>query len=141
MVVDARKLKKGDVKSCGCLRKEIRQQFGNSGTHHKTNTKLFNIWVGMRKRCYNTSHKFYSSYGGRGITISPEWKDNFQAFYDWSMSHGYQDRPGPTGRNTITLDRINNNDGYFPDNCRWTTMHEQALNRRNSRRYKKEDNI
>lgn len=80
----------------------------------------------MKDRCYNPHHVHYSDYGGRGIIICPDWKDNFQAFYDWAMSHGYSDN--------LSIDRIDDDKGYYPENCRWATALEQQNNTRFNRK-------
>lgn len=120
-------LRNGRSKSCGCLRKEItRKQFS---THHKTNTRLFRIWASMKTRCLNPNASRYKDWGGRGIGICAEWKNNFQSFYDWAISNGYSD--------DLSIDRIDNNGDYSPDNCRWITQKEQM---KNTRRVKNEKN-
>jgi len=80
----------------------------------------------MYMRCYCESHKHFDLYGGRGITICDEWKQDRTAFVDWAMHNGFD--PG------LTIDRINNDLGYFPENCRFATMKQQAQNRRKPRK-------
>lgn len=102
----------GNTRSCGCL----------SIKHKQYGTRLYQTWIDMRRRCYKRENKSYKYYGARGVIVCEEWKNDFQAFYDWSMSHGYNDN--------LTIDRINPYGNYEPSNCRWATWTEQSLNKR-----------
>lgn len=84
--------------------------------------RLYGIWSGMKQRCHNEKHPRYYQYGGRGIKVCDEWRTNYNEFAKWSLSHGYAD--------DLQIDRIDNDDGYRPENCRWVTRLENAQNKR-----------
>ena len=84
--------------------------------------RIFKIWQGLRQRCNNPNDKDYEKYGGRGITVCKEWDAAFEPFLEWALENGYNEH--------LSIDRINNNGNYCPDNCRWTTWTQQARNKR-----------
>lgn len=125
----ANKLKTGHTKSCGCLKKEF--SIGDkTRTHGLRKTKLYNVYSGMKQRCFNSNNKRYKNYGGRGITICDEWlgEHGFENFYNWAMESGYDESKS---RSEQSIDRINANGNYEPDNCRWADSYTQAHNKQN----------
>lgn len=106
---------------------------GNINRKHSMahKTKLYGIWKALRQRCENPNDKSYKNYGARGICFCDEWQD-FETFYNWSINNGYKYEPLKSGRNKWSIDRIDNDKGYSPENCRWTTDTVQAHNKQNS---------
>ena len=111
-------LKSGTTKSCGCYRKFVSSN--RRDCHHLQNTRIYRIWCGMKRRCYNKHNEHFDRYGGRGIIVCDEWKTDFMNFYDWAMSNGYDDK--------LSIDRINNEGNYEPSNCRWANQKQQIVN-------------
>jgi hypothetical protein len=120
VVRDLQKLFSGNTLSCGCLKRDRNRS--SFTTHGLTNHRLYRVWRGMRGRCLNKNDLAYKNYGGRGITISKEWID-FDNFYDWALRNGYQQG--------FTIERINNDGNYEPNNCTWILRKNQSKNRRN----------
>ena len=93
-------------------------------SHLMSRTKLYERWCSIKKRCYNPNCKSYKSYGQRGITMCEEWKNDFMSFYNWAVHNGYSPE--------LSIDRIDNNKGYSPENCRFTTAKVQGRNKSNN---------
>lgn len=121
--VTTRSLRSGNTRSCGCIHKEELAARNRASAKHGFSDKerLYNIWHSMRQRCNDPNRKDYSNYGGRGVKVCPEW-DDYQVFRSWSLANGYADN--------LSIDRIDVNGSYCPDNCRWVDAKAQARNRR-----------
>lgn len=116
----------GSTRSCGCYNNEVRaEKCRQRAKHNLTDTRLHAIWEKMKGRCFCKTQPDYKIYGGRGITVCEEWKNDFMNFYSWAISNGYQDN--------LSIDRIDVNGNYEPNNCRWVSQKQQQRNRRNNR--------
>lgn len=111
------RLKNGITKSCGCLQRDIVSK--QSTKHGMSDKRIYSIWRNMKQRCSNPNATKYEIYGGKGIEVCNEWLD-FMNFYNWAMANGYNDN--------LSIDRIDGNKGYTPENCRWVTYKVQGNN-------------
>ena len=111
----------GSIRSCGCLKREQDEKNLSRETHNLSKTRLYEIWSGIKARCFNKNNARWNRYGGRGITVCNEWSNDFKSFYDWANTHGYKEN--------LTIDRIDNNGDYEPSNCRWVDNKTQCRNR------------
>lgn len=109
----------GNTTSCG--------RHARSMKHGMRNSRLYHVWLSMKDRCFNKQCQSFKNYGGRGITVCESWKESFEAFNLWAMSNGYDP---DAKRGDCTLDRINVDGNYCPENCRWVDMYVQNNNRR-----------
>lgn len=113
-------LKRGLTFSCGCYRHEVVTKGGNA----PYKDEFFSSYVNMRQRCENPKSPEYRNYGGRGIKVCDEWRDNYESFREWAKANNY--------RKGLSIDRIDCNGDYTPENCRWATSKQQARNKRNT---------
>ena len=117
-------IKKGKS-SCGCKNKEILKKMSDRNvTHNMTHSRLYRIYKGMIGRCYYPCSQRYNAYGGRGIKVCDEWKNDRAKFFDWALSNGYSD--------DLTIERIDVNGDYCPQNCCWIPKREQYKNKQSN---------
>ena len=122
-------LRNGATKSCGCLNKEIAAERGRKSRigerarkHGDFGTKLYGIWAAMKRRCNNPKTRYYADYGGRGIKVREPWSSDYSSFKLWAISAGYEEG--------LSIERIDVDGDYCPENCKWISKNEQNANKR-----------
>lgn len=132
-VISGASLRKGRSRSCGCNAYNWLKEQKPAETHGASRTqkyggkeRLYRVWCGMRERCNNPNHNRFEHYGGRGITVCADWND-YAVFRTWAFANGY-DPNAPRGK--CTIDRIDVNGNYCPENCRWVDAKTQRANQR-----------
>lgn len=121
VTVNLNALLSGNTKSCGCLKKDLLRK--EKQTHGMSKTLIYGVWKSMKDRCFNSNIPTYKNYGGRGICMCREWVKSFKSFYGWAVKNGY--------KKGLTIERIDNDGDYCPDNCTFIPKSEQSKNRRN----------
>lgn len=130
---ESRNLLNGSIQSCRCYQKEKASEgkkYDFITIHKSKNPRIYRTWINIKSRCLNPNATKYQNYGGRGIIICDDWDKSFKSFYEWSISNGYTDK--------LTIDRIDVDGNYCPENCRWITNKEQQMNKRTNKSYKNE---
>ena len=125
-----RRLRSNNTKSCGCLQKETasknsKESAKYGGESSSQYQRLFRIYRAMIHRCYNKNDSCYNYYGGRGVSVCDEWKNDYFTFKKWALDNGYNDK--------LTIDRLDHNGNYEPNNCKWATWTEQQNNKSNNK--------
>ena len=120
-IVSGKELLSGHTRSCGCMQRVI-----HGGRRVNNTERLYNVWNGMKNRCRQRNDRNYKYYGSRGISVCDEWMD-YKTFRAWAYANGY-DESAPYMK--CTIDRIDNDGNYEPNNCRWVSMKEQSMNKR-----------
>lgn len=122
VIVASNNLIRKNTLSCGCYQKDRVSEAKK--IHGDRNTRLYTIWVDMRRRCSYIGDPSYKNYGGRDISVCEEWEKSFLNFKEWALGNGYAEN--------LTIDRVNVDENYCPENCRWATLKQQANNKRDN---------
>jgi hypothetical protein len=120
-IIDGHSLRSGNTQSCGCLRLERLSE--KLFVHGKSKDPLYDVWIALKARCLDSNNTNFVHYGGRGITVCDDWLE-FVPFQDWALDSGY--------KKGLSIDRIDNNKGYYPENCRWVSHKVNNRNKRNN---------
>lgn len=119
VIVVGASLTNGSTKSCGCYEIETKQE--RNATHGLRKHDLYKTWLNIKSRCYNSNNSHYKYYGKKGIGMCDDWRNNFKVFYDWAINNGW--------KRGLSIERIDNNKQYEPENCKWIDISKQSQNR------------